>query len=520
MMNQTWMAHIPRMAPPSDKPKPEPHIPTPTLRSMRAGQHPMFPPKPAKVPPDRPPNYMDDGGPPAAGQPWWVGATGRDTRLPPIAPPVDLPAQEDQAGGPAVPPGDVDPAEQVDPEGYFEDQQQAAPPQGTDPPEEAGVNPYHPLDPVGSGIEGHAREPQKQIPSEADQLEADYRLYPEKKEPKWWQRALGGAAGFGAGWSNAASRTRHPIDIGAMEQNILYPGNRSKLEQWTSKTIPQTAIVNIEAAKAKQQLAQQKQNAQDIKDAAAAEMDRARGDYYRGIGRNPMIPATDEMVAASGGLLKKGQPVSQRSFEEMLKLQAGANKQYFPMGTNGLYDKANDRVITGTPRQTNPNAAALAVQAAKGDPDAQKALNLLLQQQVNARVQSRDPDVGADRQARRAETFEMHSNEINNQKVQLENQARNNYASQIKANVPEAQARATLQSTLQGIQDNYANIIRNRGGSAQNMEVGPDLQYRPRGQGAPPQQQHQAGPPEGTIIRNPRTGERKVMKGGQWKPLP
>lgn len=494
MMNQTWMAHIPRMAPPSDKPKPEPRIATPTLRSMRAGQHPMFPPKPAKVPPDRPTNYMDDGGPPTADQPWWVGATGSDTRLPPVAPPVDLPAQDDRLPEP-IPAADLPPS--TDPVGMEEE-----------PPEEKSIeqemlderkaNPH--MDEPAGGLSGGPMGGQRPGQNNAiDDLEAQYRYYPEKHEPKWWQRAAGAAAGFGAGWSNAASRTRHPIDIGAMEQNILYPGNRSKLEQWTSKTIPQTAIVNIEAAKAKQQIAQQKQNSEDAYQQSQGDLNRARGDYYRGVGRNAMVPVTDEMVAQSGGLLKKGQQISQQSFEEMLKIGAGkyekpGAKQFIPIGPNGLYDSMKGEVIGGVPKDTNPNEWGLYLKAAGGNEA--KAIANWRQDKMAIAQGSRDPNVGEMRRESQQEHFAMDSNAIDARKLSEEGQAHAAYRMEVAAGTDPAQAQGHLQATLQGIQDNYARTIRNRGGSATDQEVVPSpgggFQYRPRGQGAAPQQQQAA----------------------------
>lgn len=519
MMDANWMTHIPKVAQISDKPKAPPHIPQPTVRSLRVGQHPMFPPKPAKVGAERPPNYMADGGVPTVTPenlpqllpsqiPWLQAA---QQTQPAQQDPV---AVADQLPEP-IPAGDLppstDPAAMDEPpeEGSLEDEFK----------QERRANPQ--MDQPTDGI-GGARLP-GQAPSEADNLEALYRFAPEKKEPKWWQRAIGAGVGFGSGWSNAGGKTRRPIDIGAEEQNILYPGYRSKLEQWQSKLGPQTQITNIEAAKAKRHVAQQKQNSEDAYQQSQSEMNRARGDYYRGLGRNPSVAVTPEISQASGGLYKPGQMISQQDLAKLVDLQGGRynhTKDFVPMGANGLYDTANDRVIPGTPRQANLNPTELAMKAAQGDPAAQKALQLILNQQVQARVQSRDPAMGEMRRENQEERFSMHSNEINNQKIGVENAARNNYAAQIKAGIPEAQAQATLRSTLQGIQDNYANIIRSRGGSAQDMEVGPGLQYRARGAGAPPQQKQQSGPTDGTIIRNPRTGERKVMKGGQWQPLP
>lgn len=76
-----------------------------------------------------------------------------------------------------------------------------------------------------------------------------YKNYPTMQQPKWWQRGLGAAAGFGAGWSNAAGRTRHPIDIGAMQQNVLHPGYNEQVAEWRAQMVPLQAKADIEAQK-------------------------------------------------------------------------------------------------------------------------------------------------------------------------------------------------------------------------------------------------------------------------------
>jgi hypothetical protein len=119
---------------------------------------------------------------------------------------------------------------------------------------------------------------------------------PVETQPKWWQRALGAAAGFGAGYSNAASRTKHPIDVNAMEQNILNPGYQSKLEQWQSRVAPLKAEADIEAQR--QKLAEE--SAQSgarvgLENAQAGEA-KERGSYYSG--RNPAQVAGRVATAA------------------------------------------------------------------------------------------------------------------------------------------------------------------------------------------------------------------------------
>jgi hypothetical protein len=80
-------------------------------------------------------------------------------------------------------------------------------------------------------------------------LEAALGERPTLSKPKWWQSLAGAAAGFGAGWSNAAGRTRHPIDIDAMRQNILYPGYSQKMAEWQSRIEPLQQMAQLEGTR-------------------------------------------------------------------------------------------------------------------------------------------------------------------------------------------------------------------------------------------------------------------------------
>jgi hypothetical protein len=104
-------------------------------------------------------------------------------------------------------------------------------------------------------------------------LKEVYGQRPQLPQPKWWQNALGAAAGFGAGWSNAASRTRNPIDIGQLRQNILAPGYSQKLAEWQSRVTPLEQQAQVEGAKQEAWWKNQQLQAQ-------TEMMRKHGDYW------------------------------------------------------------------------------------------------------------------------------------------------------------------------------------------------------------------------------------------------
>ena len=85
---------------------------------------------------------------------------------------------------------------------------------------------------------------------------------PVKENPKWWERLAAAGIGGAAGWSNAASRTRNPINIAAAQENILHPGYQDKLAQWQSRVM---------GPQAKLDLALQQMKAQEMQEQIAAQ---------------------------------------------------------------------------------------------------------------------------------------------------------------------------------------------------------------------------------------------------------
>lgn len=70
---------------------------------------------------------------------------------------------------------------------------------------------------------------------------------PEAPSPKWWQRLAAAGAGGLAGYSNAAGRTKHPIDTEALGGSILgKPQYEKKLSDWTNKVQGAQALADAE----------------------------------------------------------------------------------------------------------------------------------------------------------------------------------------------------------------------------------------------------------------------------------
>jgi hypothetical protein len=179
-----------------------------------------------------------------------------------------------------------------------------------------------------------------------NKLESKYGDYPQMQQPKWWQRLGGAAAGFGAGWSNAASRTRNPIDIAAMQENILHPGYRQKLEEWQSRVTPAQAQAEIEGQK--QQAWWKNQEAQ-----SRIVRDKAYADYMEGLGRGGSVEITPAIESATGGQLKQGDRVPASLVSHALDIAAGkyADKQPVPVYNQKIADILGVKIGTPQPKQ-------------------------------------------------------------------------------------------------------------------------------------------------------------------------
>ncbi len=128
---------------------------------------------------------------------------------------------------------------------------------------------------------------------------------PVKTQPNWLQRLGAAAVGAGEGWSNAASRTKHPLDIGATVDAIEHPGYKSKFEEWQSRVAPTKEIVDIEGMRAGADLKQREEARKEALEGAQADYYKAHGNYMNGLGRQPnqwrMDPKTGALVNMQTG---------------------------------------------------------------------------------------------------------------------------------------------------------------------------------------------------------------------------
>jgi hypothetical protein len=114
-----------------------------------------------------------------------------------------------------------------------------------------------------------------------DKLRTELSAPPTMTQPKWWQGAAAGLAGFGAGWSNAAGRTRHPIDIGAMQDSIMHPGYKQRLQEWQSRVGPLQQIATLDRSQADQERRSRGLDIQEDWNKARANKDNALAKWWQ-----------------------------------------------------------------------------------------------------------------------------------------------------------------------------------------------------------------------------------------------
>jgi len=113
---------------------------------------------------------------------------------------------------------------------------------------------------------------------------------PVQAEPKWYQRLGAALAGAGAGYVNAAGRTR--VDAGPAIEGILAPGHRRRLADWQGQ---------VETADATVQGEQQKRAAQiqDLQVQNQAESLKSQAEDRRARAADRMEMAASRKAAAA-----------------------------------------------------------------------------------------------------------------------------------------------------------------------------------------------------------------------------
>jgi hypothetical protein len=326
-----------------------------------------------------------------------------------------------------------------------------------------------------------------------DQLRAAIATAPQATSPKWWQRAAGAAAGFGAGWSNAAGRTRNPIDIGAMQENILNPGYRQKLEQWQSRVGPLQQIAGLDQSQVEQERRTRQTDIQEEWNKARAEGEHQRGlmwaararAYDQGkIGGKAAAPTTQDLLNNVAEIEKSlGRKLDPWEVEYYV-LNKGSMSGFGPTLAN--QQGKGDSPFNLAPGQKRYDAAGKVI-AENNDPrpvDPAAQLSRLLQQQA---LEQRMAEAHQKMFLGIQGTKDATEDKIRKERETLLKPVLSKYLRSsekelydIKDPVRKAAALAALQGVnqtvanrLQSAQDSYARAIREAGGSADDFDIDP-----------------------------------------------
>lgn len=361
---------------------------------------------------------------------------------------------------------------------------------------------------------GNPAEVQRAIDADARVVDT-IKAKPERAPAKWWQKLAAAGLGAAAGYSNASGRGR-PIDVSGATQEILAPGYKRKLDDWRGK---------VNEAGAEREVANQGRDAwwknrkmQSEEDLQAAQADLARkhGDYWEN--RSEMeqnqwkVNSKGQLYNTVTGEIKNPAPTLKDRMKEAQ--EAGLSEE-----------EAKVYAIGGKLGEPKPERTRNPINVAPGhtviDPDTGKPIY------TAPGRPDREPGDRSMTPGQKA----MIERRKNDALMKGERMAKLRVKGDpVKGIEPEdpASVYAEWEEEKQRIQNAYeGEIAAATGGDPGHFdypEQAPKAKAEPPkstgGRGGPkPTAQAANNPQEGTVIRNPKTGERMVLKNGQWQPL-
>lgn len=230
-----------------------------------------------------------------------------------------------------------------------------------------------------------------------DRMKALYGERPERTPSHWWQKALSGAIGGLAGYANAAGRVRHPIDVSQAVENIQHPGYAGKLQDWQSRVAGLQGQTDLEGARQNAELKAQQIGAQAESRLSNAQARQQMADPHRS--QQQLDPDfvrenfpwmhpdakgeywVDKTVANTiqkpvKETMDRGVPVADPEAAKFLGIDPSApiDRDLYKVW---LTHKAAMELVDKKPTNVKQDKVWLAQQAAAGDPQAQKALDIL-----------------------------------------------------------------------------------------------------------------------------------------------
>jgi hypothetical protein len=440
----------------------------------------------------------------------------------------EISAEDDQEDGPADPGTDPWMNQQLgQPDnpglGYIPVQQQGYLPTGGNIPDDTAgpmdVAPYMPEDQVATtpAPSPDAKEPPvAPLMGALETLRQGYAKAPLQKPAKWWEKGAAATVGGLAGWSNAASRMKQPINAAPAEENLLHPGYNTSLSEWQNRVIaPAEKQVEILGQQVQAQYGGMKAQSEAQLRAAQAQMNLDRAKYYSNLaGQNRTAPVvvTPELAAASGNLFHAGQSIPAATASQLAIIAAGKyDPKYQSLGPNEKY--AELMKIPGMTPEMARLGAVNPTAVAKPTPnvsewqsyldsnggDSKKALAAKQADEIARAKQSRDPMSDVFRQDmmdRRKQTDlqNLGNWKINQEKAitdkrdqQLAQLHTQTYNGDLAADTGRINSEAVNQ--LQAVQNQFAQQGRAKGVQTDDYDVAVDpqgnIRYAPRPVGGP-----------------------------------
>jgi hypothetical protein len=311
---------------------------------------------------------------------------------------------------------------------------------------------------------------------------------PVRSPAKWWEKGLAGTVGGLAGWSNAASRMKQPINAGPAEENILYPGYATKLAEFQSRMAPAEQQVEILGQQVGAQYASLKAQSE-----AQLKQDQAQAALMHGFywqhraemeqNQWAIIPRTGQLVnKISGQVAQTPQSTQERVATALSILKAAgdpdavAKSAYF--GLNGKLPEVSRSEMSET---------ELRLKAANGDAGANAAIRRLDDERARVALASRPPRdplidqftaqrIGLERQNQLNQALKNKTDEESaaQQKMLADIAATNSNPNMTDQGVRDAQTSNILNATqtrLQTAQDGYAQKWRASGLQTDDYDV-------------------------------------------------
>ncbi len=209
-------------------------------------------------------------------------------------------------------------------------------------PDEDAANPEIPgAMPAGPSIRDVSNPVVKARESAENAVAAEKNKKPAPNSPKWWQRALAGAAGFGAGYINADGKNHPQINVnGAVDTIMGGPQQREKMENWQRGV--EGAQANLDAAKANEQGWWKNESLQNDEQYKAAQEERLRAQAKRESGRND----ADAAKVKTGDAEKQDALALKGREEDAYILQKG---EAAPTGWTTYTSAANPKNVYAVP---------------------------------------------------------------------------------------------------------------------------------------------------------------------------